>query len=431
MKDTEVMMDASESKNALKFREQLYRLIISQLFYDGFQSLAVSLSSAVQANPTCPPSDRLNHLVTLGLQNEHTIKRPLNKAEMLLGPGLDLEYETDVQTSAPEPASYETAYVTSHKAQCRSGAFSPDGQLVATGSVDASIKILDVDRMLAKSSPDAEQGTDQQGHPVIRTLYDHVEEVTCLEFHPKEPILASGSRDLTVKLFDFSKAAAKKAFKTLTDADQIRCMSFHPSGDYLIVGTNQPVVRLYDINTAQSYVCSFPSHYHTAGITSLKYSFDGKHYASGSRDGSIKLWDGISNKCIATIAQAHDGAVVGSVTFSRSGKYILSSGKDSSVKLWEIASLRCIIGYTGAGTMGKQEHRVQAIFNHTEDFVMFPDEATTSLCCWDARSSQRKQLLSLGHNGAVRHIVHAPSTAAFLTCSDDYRARFWYRRNQH
>ncbi len=82
---------------------------------------------------------------------------------------------------------------------------------------------------------------------------------------------------------------------------------------------------------------------------------------------------------------------------------------------------------------------------------MFPDEATTSLCCWDARTAQRKQLLSLGkdfglgtfvivsinhwkfsgHNGAVRYIVHAPSTAAFLTCSDDYRARFWYRRNPH
>ena len=28
MKDTEVMMDASETKNALKFREQLYRLVI-------------------------------------------------------------------------------------------------------------------------------------------------------------------------------------------------------------------------------------------------------------------------------------------------------------------------------------------------------------------------------------------------------------------
>lgn len=68
--------------------------------------------------------------------------------------------------------------------------------------------------MLAKSSPDGEMATDQQGHPVIRTLYDHMEEVTCLEFHPRDPILASGSRDCTVKLFDFSKAAAKKAFKT-------------------------------------------------------------------------------------------------------------------------------------------------------------------------------------------------------------------------
>lgn len=164
------------------------------------------------------------------------MKKPLNKVEMLLGPGLDLEYETDVQTSAPEPALYETAYVTSHKAQCRSGAFSPDGQLVATGSVDASIKvnyncllnlfirslkecflkILDVDRMLAKSSPDGEMAIDQQGHPVIRTLYDHMEEVTCLEFHPRDSILASGSRDCTVKLFDFSKAAAKKASKTFT-----------------------------------------------------------------------------------------------------------------------------------------------------------------------------------------------------------------------
>lgn len=55
---------------------------------------------------------------------------------------VDLEYETDVQSSAPEPALYETAYVTSHKGNCRAGAFSADGQLIATGSVDASIKVL-------------------------------------------------------------------------------------------------------------------------------------------------------------------------------------------------------------------------------------------------------------------------------------------------
>jgi hypothetical protein len=35
-------------KNELKFRENLYRLIISQLFYDGYQHIAVGLSGSVQ-----------------------------------------------------------------------------------------------------------------------------------------------------------------------------------------------------------------------------------------------------------------------------------------------------------------------------------------------------------------------------------------------
>lgn len=54
---------------------------------------------------------------------------------------------------------------------------------------------------------------NMENHPVIRTLYDHVDEVTCLAFHPTEQILASGSRDYTLKLFDYSKPSAKRAFK--------------------------------------------------------------------------------------------------------------------------------------------------------------------------------------------------------------------------
>lgn len=46
-----------------------------------------------------------------------------------------------MEITAPEPALYETAYVTSHKGNCRAGTFSVDGQLVATGSVDSSIKV--------------------------------------------------------------------------------------------------------------------------------------------------------------------------------------------------------------------------------------------------------------------------------------------------
>jgi cleavage stimulation factor subunit 1 len=146
-------------------------------------------------------------------------------------------------------------------------------------------------------------------------------------------------------------------------------------------------------------------------------------------DGCIKIWDGVSSQCIATFPAAHDGNEVCSVSFTRNAKYVLSSGKDSLVKLWELSTSRCLIAYTGAGTTGKQEHVAQAVFNHTEDYVMFPDEATTSLCCWDSRNATRKQLLSLGHNGIVRFLVHSPTSPAFLSCSDDFRARFWFRRS--
>lgn len=57
--------------------------------------------------------------------------------------------------------------------------------------------------------------------------------------------------------------------------------------------------------------CMFPFH---------RFSPDAKVYASGSRDGSIKIWDGVSNRCVNTFVKAHGGSEVCSVTFTRNGK---------------------------------------------------------------------------------------------------------------
>lgn len=421
----------------IKDRELLYRLMISQLFYDGHQTLAVSLSNLVKAHPACPPSDRLLKVVTMGLKLEEEqsgAPQKLKGETVAPGTGIDLEFETDVQTISPEAAQYETCYVTAHKGACRAGTFNHNGQLIATGSVDASIKILDVERMLAKSATPAEilaQETPQQqmeNHPVVRTLYDHNDEITCLDFHPVHQILCSGSKDYSIKFFEFSKPSVKKAYKSIQEAAEVRCIDFHPSGDYLLVGTESPTLRLYDVNTFQCFVSSNPDDQHKEAITAVKYSPDARMYVTSSKDGNIKIWDAVSNKCVNTFQKAHDAKEVCSVVFSRNGKYVLSSGKDSLVKLWEMSTSRCLIAYTGAGSTGRMEHRTQAAFNHTEDYVLFPDEKTTSLCCWDSRNADRQRLLALSHNGCVRAIAHSPTGPAFMTCSDDFRARFWYRK---
>ncbi len=49
VKNTDEQLDLN-LKNESKFRENIYRLIISQLFYDGYQHIAVGLSGSVQVN---------------------------------------------------------------------------------------------------------------------------------------------------------------------------------------------------------------------------------------------------------------------------------------------------------------------------------------------------------------------------------------------
>ncbi len=287
--------------------------------------------------------------------------------------------------------------------------------------------------MIAKStllqdSNFSDQQQSAENHPVIRTLYDHADEITTLAFHPFEPILASGSRDFTVKFFEYAKPSTKKAFKHIQEAEQIRSICFHPNGDWLLVGTNNPTLRLYKVETSQCFISSNPGDHHKGAITSVEWSPNARVFASGSKDGSIKIWDSISNKCINTFSDAHSHLEVCSVAFTRNSKYLLSSGKDSVVRLWELSTARCLIAYTGAGSAGKQEKRTQAIFNHSEDYIFYPDEKTTALCCWDSRNAERQKLLSLGHNGPVKAIVHSPIAPHFVSCSDDYRARFWRKK---
>lgn len=51
--------------------------------------------------------------------------------------------------------------------------------------------------------------------PVIRTFYDHQQPINDVDFHPFAQIVASSSKDMTVKFYDYSKATAKRAYKQI------------------------------------------------------------------------------------------------------------------------------------------------------------------------------------------------------------------------
>ncbi|XP_068700332.1 homeobox protein cut-like 1 isoform X1 [Montipora foliosa] len=94
--------------DGLKERENLYKLMISQLRYDGFESIASTLSKVVNIISACPPMARLHQVVNLGIQAEAEGARPEQPAIPGLTPqvetnrGIDLEYEPEGKDATGE-----------------------------------------------------------------------------------------------------------------------------------------------------------------------------------------------------------------------------------------------------------------------------------------------------------------------------------------
>lgn len=261
-----------------------------------------------------------------------------------------------------------------------------------------------------------------------RVIQDHNESVSSISFHPDadRQLLLSGSYDYTARLFSFEKSGYKRAVKIFHESERIREVLFHPSGQFALIGTAHPTLRLYDIESGRCFVSSNPSDQHSSAITGLAYSKDGRIYCSSSKDGTIKLWDGQSNRCFQTISSAHENTEVNSVAFTKNGKYILSYGKDEIVKLWEVSAVRPLMYYTGCagGGLGVAPFRTQAQFNHDEEQVMCPS-STGQLVVWNSRNAAKLATIPLGHNGLVRRFCHSASEPAYLSAGEDGRMRFY------
>ncbi|MFQ6654202.1 hypothetical protein Gotur_025284 [Gossypium turneri] len=145
-------------------------------------------------------------------------------------------------------------------------------------------------------------------------------------------------------------------------------------------------------------------------------------YVTASKDGAIRLWDGVSASFVRAIADAHGTAEATSACFTKDQRFVLSCGKDSAVKLWEIGTGRLVKQYLGAT---HTQFRCQAVFNDTEEFVLSIDEPSNEIVIWDALTADKVAKWPSNHIGAPRWIEHSPTEAAFISCGTDRSVRFW------
>lgn len=405
---------------ALVKRKYMYELVARQLQDDGHKQagLEVARLGGVTIQPNLTPS-RLFDLLELSRLPRSTADFSGEYMDLAASDGNDkLLPALPISKDFPR---YATRFVTAHKLPCRVAKFSQDGQLVATGSTDASIKLLSVAKMHFAAQVKGEKVEDYTStKPVVRTFYDHSEPICDLDFHPIEPFLVSCGKDCTIKFFDHSKNT-KRSYRSITDSMPIRSINFHPTGDFLLSAGDHHLIRLYDMTTFQAYISNDRSSHHTAPINQVRYAAQGNVYVSAGRDGCVKIWDAVTNRCVNTIARAHGGAEVSSVQFSPSGKYLLSGGHDSSARLWELSTGKQVMSYQGGH---QQTKRMQTVFTQGGDFVLSSDEQHNTVVAWDTRTGELVSTLS-GHNKVVRWLAASPCEQAFVSCGEDNRARFW------
>ncbi len=180
-----------------------------------------------------------------------------------------------------------------------------------TGSLDATIK----------------------GHKPFFKWSKRNSRIRALAFSPDGSIFASGSKDMTVQLWDTERRKRKATFKG--HKAWITAIAFSEKGETVASGDSNGEIRIW--NTRRKRLQTKLDG-HTNSITTLAFSPDGKTFASGSADGTIKLWDPNSWKepvtldsdyteCVRSVAFSSDNATVSTAMFNNTvQKYDVQTG---------------------------------------------------------------------------------------------------------
>jgi WD40 repeat protein len=238
-------------------------------------------------------------------------------------------------------------------------AFSPNGQFIASGSADRTIKLW-----------------SSHTGKCLNTLHGHGSWVWAIAFNPDSNLLASASHDHTIKIWDVHSdeclqtlqghpgsvlaIAFSQDGKTLftsgyekivkqwdvetgkclntweADSNRVWAVSVSPDGQYVATGGDEQIVKLWDIHTG---TCRRIFQGHTGQIVCILFTADGSRMISGSSDRTIKIWHLVTGDCLATL-QNHQNWVW-SLSLSHDDRTLLSGSQDETINCWDIATGEC------------------------------------------------------------------------------------------
>lgn len=265
------------------------------------------------------------------------------------------------------------------------------------------------------------QSTTIRKPPVIQNtrklqiLQGHTDRVISIAFSPDGTILASGSDDKTIKIWQL--ASLNQQPTTIMAPGKVKAVIFSPDGKILASGGDDKAIKLWDMSTGEE-VCTLEGHGGT--IYSLAFSPDSKTLVSGSQDKTIKLWSLDSCRELNTL-RGHMDEVL-SVSFSPNGEIITSGSgsNDQTIKVWYLNQSKFLTLKEHSSSPAS----VDTISFSPDGKIIASGSQNKTIKLWEAQSGEEIYTL-YGHTNDISAVAFSPNGKTLASGSYDNTIKFW------
>ncbi|KAI0169135.1 hypothetical protein GGR52DRAFT_509172 [Hypoxylon sp. FL1284] len=318
--------------------------------------------------------------------------------------------------------------------------FSPDGKLLASSAgPDITVWECETGKRLHKL-PDRAVVAQDDKTLESRIAGGHKEDIDGLAFSPDSKFLASGSDDATARVWNLQtgKTSALLRFHN----SHVNSLSFSSTGTHLATASSDTTIGIWQEKAPGDWGSGEEREQpdkvlrgHKGYVRSVSFAPWGNLLASGSHDGTCRVWDTAGAEETPTKAQsgsdqAAETTAVSSahkksvrcVAISQDGELVASASTDSIMCLWD--------GKTGALLSSDNipgGNTTSLVFS--EDATRLLSASTDSVArIWNVNRSEGTIKLTFhldGHSNWLRYATFSPSGRLVATASDDRTVGIW------